>query len=211
MDQSMLVAGTAVLLRDGADGAEVLLIRRPDRGSFAGAWVFPGGVIEEIDLREGATEVDNAGRAAVRETMEEVGLNIAGLVSLSRWTPPIEAPKRVRTWFFLAPKVQGDIVPAPDEVTDWRWIRPVDALAQHVRREIELFPPTWVTLHRLAEAESVEAALATASEPQSFQTHILAGLEGQVLVWNGDHEHPGGGTGRHRLETGERPWRYLRD
>lgn len=207
----MLMAGTAVLLRDAPDGLEVLLIRRPDRGSFAGAWVFPGGVIEAIDLRAGATEVDNAARAAVRETMEEVGLSVAGLVYLSRWTPPIEAPKRVRTCFFLATEVQGEIVPAPDEVVDWQWVRPVDALTQHTRREIELFPPTWVTLHLLAGAESVEGAIATASVPQNYQTHILAGLEGQTFVWSGDREHPHGGTGRHRLETGGRPWTYTRD
>lgn len=211
MNQSMLVAGTAVLLRDAPGGLEVLLIRRPDRGSFAGAWVFPGGIMEDIDVRDGAAEAENAGRAAVRETMEEVGLRISGLVSLSQWTPPIEAPKRVRTSFFLAPEVQGEVVPALAEVAEWQWMRPVDALAQHTRREIDLFPPTWVTLHLLAEAENIEAALAAASDPQSFQTHILAGLEGRTFVWNGDHEHPAGGTGRHRLETGGRPWRYLRD
>lgn len=211
MDQTMFVAGTAVLLRDTPHGLEVLLIRRPGRGSFAGAWVFPGGAIEEVDRRPGATEVADAARAAVRETMEEVGLSIAGLVRLSQWTPPIEAPKRVRTCFFLAPEVQGNVVPAPDEVVDWQWVRPADALAQHADRAVELFPPTWVTLHLLTGTENVEGALATASDSQSFTTHILAGLEGKTFVWNGDQEHPEGGTGRHRLETGIRPWQYLRD
>ena len=207
----MLVAGTAVPLRDAPDGLEVLLIRRPARGSFAGAWVFPGGVMEDIDLRTGDSEAENAGRAAVRETMEEVGLQLSGLVLMSRWTPPVEAPKRVRTWFFLAGQAQGEVVPAPGEVVDWRWIRPVDALAQHTDHEIELFPPTWVTLHRLSAAGSIEDALVAASVPQDHQTHILAGLEGQTFVWGGDLEHPEGGTGRHRLETATRPWQYLRD
>ena len=40
------VAGTAVLLRPTPEGFAVLLMRRPDRGSFAGAWVFPGGKVE---------------------------------------------------------------------------------------------------------------------------------------------------------------------
>lgn len=211
MDEVLLVAGTAVLLREAPSGFEVLLIRRPDRGSFAGAWVFPGGIIEEIDKRADATEVENAARAAVRETIEEVGLQVTGLVALSQWTPPIEAPKRVRTWFFLAYEVQGEITPAPDEVVSWQWVRPIDALAQHTRGEIELFPPTWVTLHALLAFANVETALVTASDALVYTTHILAGLEGQTFVWEGDAEHPEGGVGRHRLETGARPWRYLRD
>ena len=42
-DPSIPVAATVVLLRDATRGVEVLMIERPDRGSFAGAWVFPGG------------------------------------------------------------------------------------------------------------------------------------------------------------------------
>lgn len=207
----MLVAGTIVLVRDAAPGIEVLLIRRPDRSSFAGAWVFPGGIIEDTDRRVHATEVEDAARAAVRETTEEVGLHTTGLVTLSQWTPPTEAPKRVRTWFFLASDVQGEITPSPDEVADWRWVRPVDALAAHSNREIELFPPTWVTLHGLVDAADTAGALAAASEPLFYATHILAGLEAQTFIWQGDTEHPLGGAARHRLETDGRPWRYLRD
>lgn len=207
----MLVAGTLVLLREAVHGPEVLLIRRPDRGSFAGAWVFPGGMIEDVDRRAGAAEVQDASRAAVRETFEEVGLHAAGLVELSQWTPPIEAPKRVRTWFFLASEVKGEVTPSPDEVVGWRWVRPEDALAQHSDSEIELFPPTWITLHSLVGTTDLASALAVASEPQSYATHILAGLEGQTFAWKGDAEHPEGGRGQHRLETGVRPWRYLRD
>ena len=46
------LAGTVVVLRDGALGAEVLLMRRPDRGSFAGGWAFPGGKVEAADAVE---------------------------------------------------------------------------------------------------------------------------------------------------------------
>lgn len=207
----MLVAGTAVLVREGPHGPEVLLIRRPDRGSFAGAWVFPGGIVEPADTHADATEVDNASRAAVRETMEEVGLQISGLTTLSRWTPPVEAPKRVRTWFFLASDVRGEITPAPDEVAQWRWMRPADALAAHGEDEIRLFPPTWVTLHSLVDALSLDPALRVSSDTQHYSTHIVTAPDGQTFVWEGDAEHPEGGSGRHRLETSRRPWIYLRD
>ena len=69
VDPGVPVAATVVLVRDGADGPEVLLIERPDRGPFAGAWVFPGGKLEDDD-RRGADEPeeDVARRAGVRET-----------------------------------------------------------------------------------------------------------------------------------------------
>lgn len=210
MTENLPVAGTAVLLREPVRGLEVLLIRRPDRGSFAGAWVFPGGMIEADDRRPGASEVDDAARAAARETKEEVALEAAGLTVLSQWTPPPEAPKRVRTWFFLCSDVRGTVTPAPDEVDDWQWVRPIDALAQHARGDIELFPPTWITLHLLAGADRIADAVAAASTPENFQTHMLQRGGGGTFVWAGDREHPTGGTGTHRLETATRPWVYVR-
>lgn len=43
-------AATIVLLRDGADGMEVLLMRRNRRAGFVpGAWVFPGGRVDGSD------------------------------------------------------------------------------------------------------------------------------------------------------------------
>lgn len=212
MDAPLPVAGTVVLLREAPHGPEVLLIRRPDRGSFAGGWVFPGGVVEERDRGAGASEEADARAAAIRETREEVGLQVSDLVALSRWSPPLEAPKRVRTWFFLARDPGGAVAAAPDEVADWCWLRPADALARHAAGEIELFPPTWVTLHGLSTGAGVEAALAAASAPAFFSTWVLPGEGGPSFLWEGDAEHPAGGAreGRHRLETGPRPWRYIR-
>ena len=43
-------AATLVVLRDGAEGIEVLLSRRAERGDHnSGAWVFPGGIVEKAD------------------------------------------------------------------------------------------------------------------------------------------------------------------
>ena len=75
-DEVAGAAATVVLLRDGERGVEVLLAERPrDRGSFAGAWVFPGGAVDEADAAGGSVDTEDAARrAAVRETREEIGL-----------------------------------------------------------------------------------------------------------------------------------------
>src|SRR3954468_4440779 len=76
-------AATVVLLRDGAGGIEVLLLRRDSRLAFAGGmWVFSGGRVDADDFPEGATADDPdaleqaARNAAVREAKEEAGLDV---------------------------------------------------------------------------------------------------------------------------------------
>ncbi len=189
------VAGTAVLMRSTADGFAVLLMRRPDRGSFAGAWVFPGGKVESSDRRVGAEESDDARRAAIRETHEEVGLTIVDPVLLSRWQPPAEAPIRIRTWFFLAAAPEGDLHLARDEVVDAVWASPAEALSRHATGEWVLFPPTWVTLDQLSRVDTVEEALASAGEAQHFSTRVIQAPHGTDFEWEGL-----------RLRTGTLPW-----
>ena len=84
-------AATVVLLRDGAAGLEVLLMRRPDTMAFApGMHVFPGGRVDLVhDSRPVVTGWLPTGDwgdatlsralavAAVRETFEEAGVLLA--------------------------------------------------------------------------------------------------------------------------------------
>lgn len=84
-----LPAATVLLLRDGAKGLEVFMVRRTTKMDFAaGALVFPGGKVETSDalpmLRErcgdvaGIDDFQLALRvAAVRETFEECGVLLA--------------------------------------------------------------------------------------------------------------------------------------
>ncbi|MFJ4224714.1 NUDIX hydrolase [Microbacterium sp. NPDC089695] len=192
------VAGTVVLLRPGASGIEVLLMRRPGRGLFADAWVFPGGKVEDSDRQEGATEQDDARRAAIRETREEVGLEIDDAIVLSRWQPPAEAPVRIRTWFFLAAAPEGELVPSAGEVVATSWVTPADALARHATGEWVLFPPTWVTLQQLGAPASVDSALAAAGVARYFATRVHETPQGTVFDWDDL-----------RLETGALPWRLV--
>jgi 8-oxo-dGTP pyrophosphatase MutT (NUDIX family) len=48
-------AATVVLLRDGDDGLETLMLRKNSRLAFGGMWVFPGGRIDDGDRRPAPT------------------------------------------------------------------------------------------------------------------------------------------------------------
>ena len=80
-------AATVLLLRDGADGIEVLMTRRSMTASFApGAYVFPGGGVDALDAashpqaQRRATQSDlhlTQAIAAIRESFEELGVLLA--------------------------------------------------------------------------------------------------------------------------------------
>ena len=211
-DADLPVAGTVVILRDRPYAPEVLLLRRPDRGSFPGAWVFPGGMVDPSDRRDEAGEQEDACRAAVRETAEEVGLNLDRLVPLSCWMPPVGIPKRVRTWYVLAADPGDQRAAAPDEGGEARWTTPADALAAHDAGEIVLVPPTWRTLHALGDVRDSEAALARVrgSEPELFRTRVARTDEGTLFFWDGDELAGASAGSRDRLWAASTPWRYER-
>ncbi|WP_127472756.1 NUDIX domain-containing protein [Microbacterium sulfonylureivorans] len=219
-DPGIPVAATVVILRDAARGPEVLLLERPDRGSFAGAWVFPGGKLEVDDrLAEDEPEEDAARRAGVRETSEESGLVLDpdALVTISCWDPPPGIALRIRTWFFAVSAPDAPLALAAEEAVAAEWVTPTDMLARHGRGEVTLYPPTWVTLHDLAGHADVSSVLATArlGGVRRFETVARRGADGPLLLWDGDAEYDPdaaaeASAARHRLEIGALPWRYTR-
>jgi 8-oxo-dGTP pyrophosphatase MutT (NUDIX family) len=207
-------------LRDAPDsGLETLMVRRSSKLEFAGGmWVFPGGRVDPEDIPPDGDVIEAARRAAVREALEESALVVDGdaLVPFAHWVPPPVTAKRFATWFFLGPAPEGAVTVDMGEIRDHRWLRPADAIARRDAEEIELAPPTWVTLHRLAGYEDVAAAVADAHErePEFFETHIARVEGGAAALWEGDAGYetndadaPGS---RHRLWMSGNGWRYER-
>jgi 8-oxo-dGTP pyrophosphatase MutT (NUDIX family) len=179
-----------ILLRDATDGLETLMLRKNSKIAFGGMWVFPGGRVDDEDAPGAAMEA-RARVAAVREAEEEAALALApdDLVWFSHWTPPPVEIRRFSTWFFAARAPEAEVTIDDGEITDSQWIRPVDALAKQRAQEIELVPPTYVTLHYLQQHGSVDAALAglaPASGPRHYVTRIAGSDEGMVVMWQED-------------------------
>ena len=220
-------AATVVLLRDGPHGLETLMLRRNSKLAFAGgAWVFPGGRIDPEDYASGvapplpvsATDADAtaaARTAAVREAMEEAGLAVDpdGLVWFAHWTPGPMAARRFSTWFFMTRAPEGVVVVDDGEIHEHLWIRPAEAMTRRDAGEIELIPPTWMTLHMLSEEPSVDAAMAVAraNDPRIYVTHIARVDGGIASIWQGDAGYDDGDAmkpgPRNRLLMLEEGWR----
>ena len=77
MADEAIPAATLIVVREAADGPpELLMVERAEGMAFAaGAWVFPGGRIDEADraLAE-RLGIDAAAVAAIRETLEETAV-----------------------------------------------------------------------------------------------------------------------------------------
>jgi 8-oxo-dGTP pyrophosphatase MutT (NUDIX family) len=212
-------AATVVLVRDSADGVETLMVRRSSKLEFAGGmWVFPGGRVDPDDVPPDGDVIEAARRATVREAREEADLVIDGdsLVPFAHWVPPPVTAKRFATWFFLGPAPEGAVTVDMGEIRDHRWMQPGDAIARRDAEEIELAPPTWLTLHRLSAHPDVASAMADAREhePEFFETHIARVGGGIAALWEGDAGYEtsdGDAPGpRHRLWMLPTGWRYER-
>ena len=165
-------ASTTLVLRDGACGPEVLMVKRSPHASFMpGAHVFPGGAVDEADAGAAIGEppavlADRIGRvagvgarasayavAALRECREETHLDLGTTLALqpwSRWVTPLGLPKRFDTLFFVARAPAGQ-VPRPDEreTTLLEWVAPRGALEAHAAGTFRMEFATVATVRSL--------------------------------------------------------------
>jgi glyoxylase-like metal-dependent hydrolase (beta-lactamase superfamily II)/8-oxo-dGTP pyrophosphatase MutT (NUDIX family) len=83
----------------------------------------------------------------------------------SNWITPELEKRRYDTRFFVAELPEGQHADdSTTEVTEAGWRRPVDALNDWRAGDIQLLPPTWVTLEQLTEHADTAAALADGTE-----------------------------------------------
>lgn len=162
-DLQPVPAATVVLVRgaEQATGLEVLLLRRNSKLVFHGGhWVFPGGRVDSQDFASGGNglEYPAALKAAVRETREEAGIELdeANLIHLAHWTTPPSLARRFCTWFFIYPLTTSVVVQVDnDEILEYRWISPQQALREAAAEKLILPRPTMVTLQDIASHQSL--------------------------------------------------------
>ena len=131
--------------------------------------------------------------------------------------PPTAIPRRFATWFFatLAPDGDaGDVTIDGGEIVDHVWVAPNVALERHARGEVELVPPTWITLKHLSGFTSSEDALAMVAErePPFYLTKMIPDEEFNTVMWHGDAAYddanPHADGPRHRLVMKPGAWHF---
>jgi 8-oxo-dGTP pyrophosphatase MutT (NUDIX family) len=205
-------ASTIVVVRPGDQRFDVLMVKRNDRVAFmAGAYVFPGGRVDDEDAAIAAAQaidrrasrfpdLDAADEmryrvAAVRELEEEAGVRVpvADLEPLAHWVTPEVETRRYDTRFFLTRMPEGQ-EPRHEhgETTEFVWFTPAQAIASFRRDEILLPPPTWTTLRALAAFATADEVFAWArSKPiVRIQPMFLREDERTLLTLPGDPSHP---------------------
>lgn len=130
--------------------------------------------------------------------LEGLRLAVDNIFYFGHWITPEGAPRRYDTRFFLtaAPPNQ---TPLHDdhEVIANEWLRPADAIARVDAGELTMMPPTVSSLQAISRFETVDDALAAATEITDVPTilpRIIADGGGVRIVLPGDPEYdaPGG-------------------
>jgi 8-oxo-dGTP pyrophosphatase MutT (NUDIX family) len=193
-------ASTVVVVREtpGPEGFEVLMVRRNDKVAFmAGAYVFPGGRVDDDDVARANGDAAQAHRlAAVREVQEEAGVVVDpdDLVLIAHWVTPEIEIRRYDTRFFLVRMPEGQHARHDaSETTEFAWLSPRQAIDRGQRGEIMLPPPTWTTLKRLHRHHSVSDLFAWARSVTlipRIQPRFLKDVDQSVLTLPGDPTYP---------------------
>ena len=114
------LAATAVLLRNSDQGLETLLLRRNAKLAFAGgAWVFPGGAIDEPEMEAADSEEKAARLATVREVEEECNVKaILGdkiCTTYHTYTHKNKLVLKKTRWYAMNTNFTGKLIPQTEE------------------------------------------------------------------------------------------------
>lgn len=107
-------ANGVVIVRDG----KILVVRRVPDDSLGGYYELPGG---------GVDNGENFAEAAIRETLEETGLEVTAILAiLDGFDYPTRTKSMVRQFNFVVETAPGDVRLSPTEHDDYRWITAPD-------------------------------------------------------------------------------------
>ncbi len=116
-----------------------------------GMHAFPGGQLADVD-----TLVDEPLRAcAIRETSEEVAINVRDCVLFDRWITPEVEDRRYDVSFFIADVEQRGRL-TTTEADSMLWITPSDALTRHHQGALPMLRPTRAVLEDLAAGRVID-------------------------------------------------------
>lgn len=211
-------SATIILLRDSECGIEALIMKRNSKMNFLGGfWVFPGGAVETSDQAE--NEEQTYLNAAVRETQEEAGVVIApqSLLSVSRWITPEGAPKRFDARFYIARMPPQDVQHDGEEMTASLWVKPSDAIQRHRQGDIEMLPPTLLSLLALKRFDTVDEVLQHYRDKSvlCFLPKACMHQDQLIMLYPGDagyeQQDPANESGLHRCLHTPQGWRYLNE
>jgi 8-oxo-dGTP pyrophosphatase MutT (NUDIX family) len=188
-----------------------VLLGRHAQGDF----VSLAGAADHERLKQDRPRVHKA-ETTLRAVIDREQLRLAldALVLFAHWvTPPVDT-RQFDTRFFMT-RVPPHQTPAHDdtETTHSLWVRPAEAIAQAVRHEIVLPPPTWSTLRELEPFATVEEALAWARRRRVVRRMPKAIEQDghRMLLIPGDPLHPDPAGDDPPLETRfvlvDRRWR----
>ncbi len=180
MSALALPAASVLVIDDRPDLHVVIGRRRTDLKFVPGMIVFPGGRVDPEDSGPDAQRrvpaavvpqmsgADGAAflHAAIRETSEEVGLDIAGpgpvdaddFPHVGHWITPEDSPRRFDTHFFMARYLGGEVVADEVELTEAWWERPADILRRVEDGTLSAIRPTLEFLRSLSEYRNVADA-----------------------------------------------------
>jgi len=111
--------------------------------------------------------------------VDSQSLPFDSLVWTSRWVTPLGVPRRFDTWFFLVTVEENtEATPENREGVEMRWLRPEEALQQHVNGELPLVFPTIRNLEAIRDFDSSEVLLESRRRAKIQTTRPILIVEG---------------------------------
>lgn len=126
-----------------------------------------------------------ANESVFPDLLLELGLtlDVSAIEEVARFITPVGSPRRFDARFFLA-RTPADQEPHHDdnEIVDWEWVRPADALARFRAGEMTMISPTVRMVACLERYTSADGALQAARRRLPYQRVRVVDPAGEYLV-----------------------------